>query len=124
MKRNLSCAIRTNCCYGDKVVLKTAVESVLLEHHFNNHSLCDNWCKVKSLQGTKLVEAMLKYRSKEINNQFYLQVKTLFEEFYLLLNEMLQEWDTNIVEGLTNFFMKFLPKDKTYAMTIENKVQI
>jgi primosomal replication protein N len=79
---------------------------------------------VKSLQGTKLVEAMLKYRSKEINNQFYLQVKTLFEEFYLLLNEMLQEWDTNIVEGLTNFFMKFLPKDKTYAMTIENKVQI
>jgi hypothetical protein len=51
-------------------------------------------------------------------------VKALFEEFYLLLFEMLHEWDTNIVEGLNKFFTKFLHKDRTYAMTIENKVRI
>jgi hypothetical protein len=79
---------------------------------------------VKSLEGAELAEAMLKYRSKEKNNKFYLQVKTIFEEFYLLLFEMLHPWNTNIVEGLNKFFTKFLHKDRTYAMTIENKVQI
>jgi hypothetical protein len=49
-------------------------------------------------------------------------VKTIFEEFYLLLFEMLHPWDTNIVKGLKKFFTKFLHKDQTYAMTIENKV--
>jgi hypothetical protein len=123
IKRNLSFAIRTNCCCGDEVVFKNAVETVL-EHHFSNHSLCGGWCRVKSLEGAELAEAMLKYRSKEKNNKLYLQVKTIFEEFYLLLFEMLHPWDTNIVEGLNKFFTKFLHKDRTYAMTIENKVRI
>jgi hypothetical protein len=124
MKRNLSYAIRCNCCCGNVEVLKKAVECVL-EHHFNNHSLCsEDWCRVKNLEGDELEEAMLKYRSKETNGAFYLQVKALFEEFYALLHEMLHEWDTNIVEGLNKFFTKFLPKDRTYAMTIENKVRI
>jgi hypothetical protein len=79
---------------------------------------------VKSLEGAELAEAMLKYRSKEKNNKFYLQVKTIFEEFYLLLFEMLHPWNTNIVEGLNKSFTKFLHKDRTYAMTIENKVRI
>ncbi len=37
---------------------------------------------------------------------------------------MLHEWDTNMVEGLNKFFTKFLPKERTYAMRIENKVRI
>jgi hypothetical protein len=55
---------------------------------------------------------------------FYLQVKKLFEEFYALLQEMLHEWDANIMEGVNKFFMEFLPKDHTYAMTIENMVRL
>jgi hypothetical protein len=42
----------------------------------------------------------------------------------VLLDEKLHECDTNIVEGLNKFFTKFLHKDRTYAMTIENKVRI
>ena len=37
---------------------------------------------------------------------------------------MLHEWDTNIVEGMNKFFTNFLPKDRTYCMTIENKVRL
>jgi hypothetical protein len=61
---------------------------------------------------------------KDTNKGFYLQVIALFKEFYVLLDEMLHEWDTNIVEGLNKLFTKFLHKDRTYAMTIENKVRI
>ena len=124
MKRNLSYAIRCNCACGDVTVLKRAVECVL-EHHFNNHNMCGaDWCRVKNLEGNELVEAKLKYRSKDTNEGFYLQVLTLFKEFFVLLDEMLHQWDTNIVEGLNKFFTKFLHKDRTYAMTIENKVRI
>jgi hypothetical protein len=103
--------------------MENAVRSVL-EHHFNNHSLCGEWCKLKKLKEKELEEAMLKYRCKVKNAIFYSQVKELFEEFYKLLKEMLHEWDTNIVEGMNKFFTKFLPKDRTFAMTIENKVRL
>jgi hypothetical protein len=123
LKRNLSYTIRVNCCASDIEVLRMAIESVL-EHHFNNHSLCEEWCKVKNLEGPERQEAMLKYRCKQKNAFLYLQVKELFEEFYSLLNKMMHGWDTNIVEGMTKFFMKFLPKDRTYATMIENTVRL
>jgi hypothetical protein len=122
LKRNLSYAIRVNCTKGI-TEMKKAVESVL-EHHFNNHGLCGLWCKVKNLSGEERTEAMLNYRSKEKNSVFYFQLKELFEEFMQLLEEMLHKWDTNIVEGMNKFFTKFLHKDRTYAMTIENKVRL
>jgi hypothetical protein len=37
---------------------------------------------------------------------------------------MLHGWSSDIVEGMNKFFTKFLPKDRTYAMTIENQVRI
>jgi hypothetical protein len=74
-------AIRCNCACGDVTVLKRAVECVL-QHHFNNHSICgEDWCRVKNLEGNELVEAKLKYHLKDTNKGFYLQVKALFEEF-------------------------------------------
>jgi hypothetical protein len=53
-----------------------------------------------------------------------LQAKVLFGKFYMLLDEMLHEWDTNIIEGMNKFFTKFLHKDRTFVMTIENTVRI
>ncbi len=103
--------------------MKKGVESVL-EHHFNNHSLCGDWCRVKDLLGREKELAMLNYRSKNLNPIFYLQVKVLFEQFYTGLDKMLHAWDTNIVEGMNKFFTKFLPKDRTYALTVENSVRL
>jgi hypothetical protein len=123
LKRNVSYAIRSNCKEKEVSVLKNAVEAVL-EHHFGNHSKCGDWCLVKPLEGKELEEAKLNYRCKTKNALFYSQVKKIFEEFYEQLEEMLHCWDTNIVEGMNKFFTKFLPKDRTYAMTIENKVRI
>jgi hypothetical protein len=123
LKRNFSYAIRTNCRSGSLPIMKAAVNQVL-EHHFNNHEECGERCKVKPLTGEALATAKLNYRCKEKNAKFYVQVKVLFTEFDLILEEMLHEWDTTIVEGMNKFFCKFLPMDRTYAMTIENKVRL
>jgi hypothetical protein len=40
-------------------------------------------------------------------------LKFIFDEFYESLEEMIHKWDTNIIEGMNKFFMKFLPKDCT-----------
>jgi hypothetical protein len=63
--------------------------------------------------GQALEEAMLKYWCKVKKSMFYSQVKELLKEFYKLLEEMLHEWDTNIVEGMNQFlpnsFQKIVP---------------
>jgi hypothetical protein len=70
LKRNLSYAIRVN--YRASLEdMRRAIESVL-EHPFNNHSLCGEWCKVKNLEGPERQEAMLKYRCKQKNMCFLL----------------------------------------------------
>jgi hypothetical protein len=61
LKRNLSFAICTHCLYKDVSCMRATVENVL-EHHFNNHEDCGEWCKVKQLEGDELVESMLHYR--------------------------------------------------------------
>jgi len=39
------------------------------------------------------------------------------------LRQLWHQYDTNVVEGFNKFLTKFLPKDKTYAQTIENKAR-
>ena len=78
----------------------------------------------KNLEGEELEEAKLQYQCKEKNVVFYLQVRELFVDFYKLLEEMLHGWDMNIIEGINPFFTKFLSKNRTYVMTIENKVRL
>jgi hypothetical protein len=37
---------------------------------------------------------------------------------------MLHGWSTDMVEGMNEFFTEFLPKDRTYGLTIDNRVRI
>jgi hypothetical protein len=39
------------------------------------------------------------------------------------LRQLYYQYDTNNVEGFNKFLTKFLPKDKTYCQTIENKAR-
>jgi hypothetical protein len=107
--------IRVNCLAKDIGVLKNAIGSVL-EHHFRNknkHSICREWCnKLRKLVGQEREHVILECWPKQKNAFFYLQVKALFDQFYMLLDEMLHEqWDTNIKEGMHNCFTKFFTKD-------------
>jgi hypothetical protein len=122
MKRCLSYAVRQNS-NDDSALLKAATQQVA-EHHFGNHNDCGSWCRVKPLEGDERMEANLRYRRKREDKRFYDDVKTIVDEFADGSDEMIHPWSSDIVEGMNKFFTKFLPKDGTYGMSIENKVRI
>jgi hypothetical protein len=55
---------------------------------------------------------------------FYEGVKLIVDEFADNSADMLHGWLTDMVEGMNKFFTKFLAKDRTYGLTIENRVRI
>jgi hypothetical protein len=123
MKRRLSWTIRLHC-FGTYEEFKTAVLAVL-EHHFNNHTICRDWCK--SGQGTteQIEETGLRFRCKTRNNALYQVMKKHHEKFMEegKLRQLFHRYDTNTVEGFNKFLTKLLPKDRTYCQTVENKAR-
>jgi hypothetical protein len=124
LKRCRAYAVRQNCA-KDSETMKAAVKQVT-EHHFWNHSDWGSWCRARDLEGLEREEADLKYREKNTSNgkTFYDDVRVIVDEFAEGADDMLHGWSTDIVEGFNKFFTKFLPKDRTYGMSIENKVRI
>jgi hypothetical protein len=64
-------------------------------------------------------ETGLQFRCKVCNKELYLFLKKHHDEFManVKLQQLYHQYDTNNVEGT------FLPKDRTYCQTIENKVR-
>jgi hypothetical protein len=122
MKRYLSNAVRQNS--GDDAnVLKASIRQVA-EHHIGNHVDCGSWCRVHALVGDERIEVNLRYRRKREDKRFYDDVKTIVDEFADGSGDMIHPWSSDIVEGMNRFFTKFLPKARTYGMTIENRVRL
>jgi hypothetical protein len=123
MKRRLSWTLRLHC-FGTYEEFQTAVLAVL-EHHFNNHQFCGDWCKSTSGTEEEVSAAGLRFRCKERNKELYLVLKKHHEEFMeeSKLRQLFHTYDTNTVEGFNKFLTKFLPKDRTYCQTIENKAR-
>ena len=125
MKRRMSWTLRLHSD-GTYLEFRKAVLAVL-EHHFNNHEHCGSWCK--SIGGDQTEEEGrelgLRFRCKERNKDLYVFLKRHHEKF-MEDSKLVQLWhryDTNNVEGFNKFLTKFLPKDKTYCQTIENKTR-
>jgi hypothetical protein len=124
MKRRLSWTLRLHC-FGTYDAMKTAVRAVL-EHHFNNHEFCVDWCQARNGAAEAVGDAGLRFRCKERNKELYLFMKKHHEQFMeesKLRQLFHQYYDTNNVERFNKFLTKFLPKDRTYCQTIENKVR-
>jgi hypothetical protein len=124
LKRCIAYAVRQNCLL-DAEQMKTAI-LITVEHHFGNHEKCGTWCRVKLMVGEEREVSNLRYRNKDTPQglKFYLDVKEIVAEFAEQSANMLHGWSSDIVEGMNRFFTKFLPKDRAYAMTIENQVRI
>jgi hypothetical protein len=95
-------------------------------HYFGSHKKCGTWSRVKLLAGEERKISDLRYRNKETPQglKFYLDVRDIVVDFAEQSADMLHGWSSDIVEGRNKFFTKFLPKDRTYAMIIENQVRI
>jgi hypothetical protein len=120
IKRRLSWTLRLHCG-GTYEEFKTAVEAVL-EHHFDNHEYCGDWCT--SAHGTEeeVREQGFRFRSKTNDHAMYLFLKKHHDAFMQdeKLRQLFHQFDTNSVEGFNKFLTKFLHKDMTLCQTIEN----
>jgi hypothetical protein len=125
IKRRLSWTL----CLRTKGTYKEFRIAVLacLEHHFDNHEHClDEWCPSKRAEGVARKKYSLRLCCKEKNHELYAKFKEYHEGFMERdkLVQLFYGWDTNDVESFNKLLTKFLPKDRTYCKTIENKARI
>jgi hypothetical protein len=122
MKRRMSWTLRLYAS-GSFEDFQTAVTAVL-EHHFNNHDHCGTWCKAK--YGSDAEKKELRFRCKTTNHAMYLLFKSHHDQFMQedSLRDLHHPHNTNHVEAFNKLITKFLPKDRTYCKTIENKARI
>ena len=97
-----------------------------IEHHFNNHTLCGDWCASKKLTDRGELADHLHYRCKEKNKKMYEKIKDIHAIF--TTNEKLREIhhkvNTNLSESANFVVTKFLPKHKHYGTTIVDKSRV
>jgi len=99
-------------------------EKAVLEHHFENHEYCGDWCPRKSMTLPELQQDRTKtgryYRCKERDNEVYDLMKMVMDKYVSLerLDEVGHGLDTQINESLNNTISWFAPKNKTYCGTM------
>jgi hypothetical protein len=105
-------------------LLKKAVVAVL-EHHFDDHDYCTDWCQARKGTEKEVRDSGLQFRCKICNKELYLFLKKNHEEFMAdtKFRQLFHQYDTNNVEGFNKFSTKFLPKNIMYCQTIENKAR-
>ena len=126
MKRRMSWTLRLHSGGTFEEFVRAVL--AVLEHHFNNHEHCGDWCKsAREEQGTEeeMRERGLRFRCKEKDAKLYDFMKTHHESFMeeAKLRQLWHQYDTNLVEAFNKFLTKFLRKDKTWCQTIENKAR-
>ena len=107
---------------SDEAVLKCG--RAVLEHHFDNHKDCGEWCRRK----TQTAEERKKhfYRSKEKDKLLYDELKRIMARFLTLeaLREVAHTMDTNANESLNNTISWIAPKNKVLCGTVSLAVRI
>jgi hypothetical protein len=95
----------------------------VLEHHFNSHRYCDDWCPAKKWNKEDRLKNGLKYRSKTTHAKLYEQCKTHHDKFTSeeALRDMYHEFHSNKCESLNGNITKYVPKHKVYCRTLTNK---
>jgi hypothetical protein len=108
------------------------MSNAVVEHHFNNHDYCEEWCPVlkrrERIRKGEIQEdeaSDLKYRCKIKNARLYLQCRAYHDAYTTdsSLWELWHEVHSNKCESLNGFITKILPKHKHYCGTIINEAR-
>jgi hypothetical protein len=96
-----------------------AKSQAVVEHHFNNHDHCGEWCSMKKATAANTASGHLKYRCKEEHPVLYKQIGDVMSRF--VTDEKLREChhghSSQKNESLNNHIKRYAPKDKTYCQT-------
>jgi hypothetical protein len=96
-----------------------AAGKACLEHHFDCHTYCGDWCKRKDQSPEQLTASVKYYRCKEKDAKLYALLADKMEHFNTQdrLNEMAHSLDTNMNEAFNQICTWFAPKNKVFAGT-------
>jgi len=108
----------------DDDMLKSA--QAVLEHHFDNHAHCGDWCVRKDQTDEQKKEKKKFYRCKEEDKELYDYLKEVLSRFVTLqaLKEISHGYDTLVNESLNNSIAWLAPKNKVYASTVSLATRI
>jgi hypothetical protein len=89
----------------------------VLEHHFDNHQYCGDWCSRKHESAAQRARVIKYYRSKDKDAKLYNVLAEKLERFISLdkLVEMAHGMDTNVNEAFNQICTWFAPKNKVFA---------
>jgi len=89
----------------------------VLEHHFDNHEFCGEWCSRKLQTDTQRQEGKRYYRSKERDAKLYVLLKSIVENYTTFdrLKDIAHGMDTNCCEAFNNLMTWYAPKNKIYC---------
>jgi hypothetical protein len=89
----------------------------VLEHHFDNHQYCGDWCKRKHESAAQRLRIIKYYKNRENDAKLYSLLFDKIERFTSLdkLVEMAHGMDTNVNEAFNQVCNWFSPKNKVFA---------
>jgi len=124
--------ISTNFAYMSRTLSTKTVDEyehaaqAVLEHHFDNHEFCGDFCLRKNQTEDEKKSSTNFYRSKENDKELYELLQTKLARFVTkeALIEVGHGMDTLVNESLNNTISWLAPKNKTYStsMSLTNRI--
>ena len=100
----------------------------VVEHHFDNHEFCGDFCKRKKETAEERELTRKRYRDKQVDPVLHEQLTAILAKFISLsrLEEIVHPYNTQRNESLNSFIAWFAPKHRTYSrsMSLENRISI
>jgi hypothetical protein len=100
----------------------------VLEHHFDEHKYCGDWCKRKSMTPAQALQSPRYYRDKNkpSDAQLYDVLTEKISRFITLdrLREVAHGMDSQVNESFNNTVSWFAPKNKVYcgSLSLSNRI--
>jgi hypothetical protein len=91
--------------------------NAVLEHHFDNHDYCGDWCRRKLETPAERLRIIKYYRCKEKDAKLYTLLLSKLARFITVekLRDIAHGLDTNVNESFNNLCTWFAPKNKVFA---------
>jgi hypothetical protein len=95
----------------------TSAGKAVLEHHFDVHTDCGDFCKRKKELAEGIKKDTKVYRSKERDKDLYDLLVPILAEFITIerLEEIGHGWHTNVNESFNNSSSYIAPKNRVFA---------
>jgi len=89
----------------------------VLEHHFDNHSYCGQWCSRRHESAEQRAATKKYYRCKTKDAKLYCLLQGILSNYttFERLSDIAHGMDTNCCEAFNNFMTWFAPKNKVFC---------